>query len=169
MIPGEVGPLLAYFGGELRRLREAAGLTQTELGKPIIYAGALVDMIEAGQHKPSERFAEECDRLLQTSGALSRIWPLIDSACRSAWFEGIAELESSASTIRSLAPLLVPDLLQTSEYARAVLEARMPPLALEDIDRGVADCMERQGILDGPSPTEVDTRWYQSRGKCEYS
>jgi transcriptional regulator with XRE-family HTH domain len=152
MISSELGPVLAYFGGELCRLRKAVGLTQAELGKPINYTGALVDIIEAGSHKPSQQFVEACDRLLQADGALSRIWPLIGNVCRPEWFEGFAELESSASTIRSLAPLLVPDLLQTPEYARAVLAARMPPLALDDVNQGVADRVERQRILDRPSP-----------------
>jgi transcriptional regulator with XRE-family HTH domain len=137
----------AFFGAELRHHRKAAGLTQEELGEQINYTGALIGMIETTLRAPTLRFAEACDRVLGTDGALTRMWALVSRSPTR--YPDLAELEAAAVSIRSLEPLRIPDLLQTPEYARAVLASRA---ALDDIDQAVAGLMDRQRLLDQPSP-----------------
>lgn len=91
----------AYFGSELRRLRTAADLSQGRLGEIINYTGALVGLIETAKRTPSRDFAERCDAALDTDGALSRLWPLVNRGNFPSWFRGYVELESSATAIKS--------------------------------------------------------------------
>ena len=135
--------VLAYFGSELRRCRTAAELTQTQLGEAINYTGALVGMIETAKRTPTRDFAERCDAVLGADGALIRLWPLINRALYPAWFRGYVELEAMATRILSFDVQVVPGLLQTEGYARAVLLAGRHP----NIDELVAARLDRQRIL----------------------
>ncbi|MFD0531070.1 helix-turn-helix domain-containing protein [Kitasatospora arboriphila] len=69
--------VLGFFGSELRRFREASGLTQDRLGEVVNYTGSLVGLVETARRKPSREFTERCDAALGTDGALARIWPLL--------------------------------------------------------------------------------------------
>jgi DNA-binding XRE family transcriptional regulator len=134
----------AFFGAELRRYRKAAKLTQEELGERINYTGALIGMIETTLRTPTLQFAEMCDRVLETGGALARLWPLI--SLYPARDPDLGGLEASAVSIRSMSPLVLPDLLQTSEYALAMLMGMVGAVP-EDLGQSVATLMERQEIL----------------------
>ena len=138
----------AFFGAELRRARKLAGLTQDELGERINYTGALIGMIETTLRTPTLQFAEMCDRVLDTDGSLSRLWPLVNKTIYPSWFQGYMELEATASVIASFNPQAVPGLFQTEEYARAVLQAAC---WTEDVEQRVAARLARQKLLDHPS------------------
>lgn len=143
----------AFFGGELRHYRKEAGLTQDELGERVNYTGALIGMIETTLRTPTQQFAEVCDRVLDTGGALARLWHLIGRYC--VRYADLGEVEASAVCIWSIGPLLVPDLLQTQAYARAVLKTREPPLAPEQLDQAVVALVKRQAILGGRTPPDL--------------
>lgn len=70
------------------------------------------------------------------------------------WFRPWAELEQDAISIRSYQPLLVPGLLQTEGYARAVLATGglVPPVEVEQI---VAGRLRRQSILTAAAPPQL--------------
>src|SRR5215469_8916492 len=100
--PLELDPsssVLAYFGSELRRFRVAAGLSQERLGEVVNYTGALVGLVETAKRTPSRDFAELCDQALETDGALSRLWPLVNRGSFPSWFRGFVELEATATSI----------------------------------------------------------------------
>ncbi|MEW1654936.1 MULTISPECIES: helix-turn-helix transcriptional regulator [unclassified Streptomyces] len=63
------------------------------------------------------------------------------------WFSAFVSLESEANLVRSYQPHYIPGLLQTEDYAAAVLRAGMPHATPADIDRIVALRMERQALL----------------------
>jgi transcriptional regulator with XRE-family HTH domain len=67
-----------------------------------------------------------------------------------AWFSAFVSLEGEARTIRAYEPHYVPGLLQTEDYARAVLRAGSPHLPAPDIERSVALRLERQTLLTRP-------------------
>lgn len=78
-----------------------------------------------------------------------------------AWFRPWAELEQDAVSLRSYQPLLVPGLLQTEEYARAILNTGglVPP---SEVDQIVASRIDRQAVLRRdahPSSSRCSTRW----------
>ena len=119
------GPL-QFFGAELRRARTAAGLSQDQLGQRLGYSGAQVGKVETGERAPAQDFAEACDRAFPDAGGLfGRLYQLArrwDGGYPS-WFAEWIDSERRATSLRSWEPLLIPGLLQTAEYARAILAA----------------------------------------------
>ncbi|MDG4838320.1 helix-turn-helix transcriptional regulator [Micromonospora sp. WMMD967] len=66
-----------FFGAELRRMRERAGLSQARLGAMIRFSADLVRRVETADRFPSREFVEACDRALAADGALIRLLPLL--------------------------------------------------------------------------------------------
>jgi transcriptional regulator with XRE-family HTH domain len=144
--------VVAFFGAELRRLRSAAGMSQEDLGQRVSYSGSLVGMVETARRAPTRDFAERCDDALGTGGALARLWPLVSQEAMPRWFRPFAELEREATSIRSWEPLVVPGLLQTEDYARALIEAWQPGDGQEAVQQQVTARMERQHLLEREEP-----------------
>jgi uncharacterized protein DUF5753 len=71
------------------------------------------------------------------------------------WFDAYVGFETEAVTFRDFQPLYIPGLLQTEDYARAVLKAAPIEGTPEDVDRQVGLRIERQGILTGENPAEL--------------
>jgi transcriptional regulator with XRE-family HTH domain len=119
------GPL-QFFGAELRRARAAAGLSQDQLGQRLGYSGAQVGKVEMGERAPSQEFAQGCDQAFPEAGGLfGRLYQLArrwDGGYPS-WFAEWIDSERRATSLRSWQPLLIPGLLQTADYARAILGA----------------------------------------------
>ncbi|MFD5156479.1 Scr1 family TA system antitoxin-like transcriptional regulator [Streptomyces hawaiiensis] len=139
---------LDYFGSELRRYRESAGLSQKELGDCIFCTGSLVGQIETAHKVPTREFAERADAALMTDGCFSRLVGLVLRSQLPTWFQAYAEMEGSASYISTYQCQLVYGLLQTEAYARAVLGVEQK----EQLDEMVAARMERQRILEREQP-----------------
>ncbi|MDX3849316.1 helix-turn-helix transcriptional regulator [Streptomyces sp. AK02-01A] len=142
---------LAYYGAELRRLREAANLNQKQLGAILYCTGSLIGQIETARKLPTREFSERVDAALGTEGSLSRLLPLVLRSQLPPWFQQYAEMEARASYINMFQTQLVLGLLQTEEYARAVLSA----LVKDRLDERVAARMERQRILKRENPPLV--------------
>lgn len=90
---------LDYYGFELRRYREAAGLTQRQLGDIVNYTGSLVGQIETARKLPTPEFSERVDAALGTGGLLSRLVTLVMRSQQPAWFQQVAELQARATEI----------------------------------------------------------------------
>ncbi|MEV7012391.1 helix-turn-helix transcriptional regulator [Streptosporangium sp. NPDC051022] len=142
---------LAFFAAELRRLRDQAGWTQEQLAEAISYSATLVGMVETAQRNPSRDFVERCDRMLNTGGTLMRVWPILGQVAYPPWFREWVEIERQAHTLRNWQPLVFPGLLQTPDYARALLKGRRA-VAEERIEELVAARIERQSLLHGANP-----------------
>ena len=143
---------LALFSEELRRARSAAGLTQDQLGERIGYSPSLVAHVETGSRAPSLDFARRGDEVLSTGWLLARLQPFVRSEAYPAWFRDWVEIEREAVSLRWFEPLLIPGLLQTEEYARAVLAAAHPASPEDEVERLVSARMDRQAILDHAAP-----------------
>lgn len=143
---------LAFFGAELRRHRTAAGMSQDDLGHAISYSGALVGRVEMAERMPSQDFADRCDEALNTGGFFSRFRNLVKREAFPSWFGPFIEYEEKASKICNWDSRVVPGLLQTEDYARAVMRAGRPREVPEVIERDVAVRMDRQTILARESP-----------------
>ncbi|MFE2151002.1 helix-turn-helix domain-containing protein [Streptomyces lavendulae] len=139
---------LDYYGFELRRLREAANLKQSDLGGIVFCTGSLIGQIETARKVPTRDFSERVDAALGTGGLFSRLVGLVLRSQLPAWFQAYAEMEAKAAYISSFQAQLVYGPLQTPEYARAVLGVRTEG----DLDAKVAARMERQRIMDRENP-----------------
>ncbi|WP_330296538.1 helix-turn-helix domain-containing protein [Streptomyces sp. NBC_00503] len=142
---------LDYYGSELRRLREAAGLKQQQLGDIIFCAASLIGQVETTKKVPTREFSERLDAALGTDGHFSRLVGLVLRSQLPSWFQVYAEMEARATHISSFQPQLVYGLLQTEAYARAVLQAGWG----ENLEEAVAARMERQRILQRERPPLV--------------
>ncbi|MER5831882.1 helix-turn-helix transcriptional regulator [Streptomyces sp. NPDC002130] len=137
-----------FFGAELKRRREDAGITQVELGSRVFVSGGYIGQFEQAIRKPQLDVAQRIDGVLQTDGIFERLCrQLIDDRRYADYFAKAAELEAQATKICEFAPALVPGLLQTPAYARAVTLAMNPFAPDEFIDEKVSGRMERAGIL----------------------
>ncbi|MFJ9567906.1 Scr1 family TA system antitoxin-like transcriptional regulator [Streptomyces fuscichromogenes] len=139
---------LDYYGWELRRQREAHGLSQGQLGDIIFCTGSLVGQIETTKKVPTRDFSERVDAALGTDGVFSRLVGLVLRSQLPTWFQPYAEMEAKATYISTYQAQLVYGLLQTEEYAQAVLATGMP----DDLDGLVAARMERQRIPGREQP-----------------
>lgn len=139
---------LDYYGYELRRHRETAGLTQKQLGAIVNYTGSLVGQVETARKLPTAEFSERVDAALGTGGLLSRLLGLVLRSQLPAWFQQVAELEARATEIATFQTHMVHGLLQTEGYARAVL-GTMDPAGLDD---RTAVRLARQRILEKTEP-----------------
>jgi transcriptional regulator with XRE-family HTH domain len=143
---------LASFGAELRRRRAAAGMSQDDLGRAVMFSAALIGRIEMAERMPSQDFADRCDEALDSGGFFGRFRDLVKREAFPTWFGPYVENEERASKIHSWDQRFVPGLLQTEDYARAVVRAGRPREALEVLERDVTARMERQAILARQSP-----------------
>ncbi|MER7957719.1 helix-turn-helix transcriptional regulator [Streptomyces sp. NPDC096030] len=139
---------LDYYGSELRRLREEAGLNQQQLGDIVFCTASLIGQIETAKKVPTREFSERLDAALMTGGLFSRLVGLVLKSQLPTWFQQYAEMEAKAAYISTYQAQLVYGLLQTPAYARAVLGARTD----DDLDTKVAARIERQRILERETP-----------------
>ncbi|WP_418956963.1 helix-turn-helix domain-containing protein [Streptomyces tritici] len=140
-----------FFGAELKRRREAAGLTQDELGRRVFVSGGYIGQFEQAIRKPQLDVAQRIDEVLQTDGFFERTYrKLIDTSPYAEYFAAAAELETLATKICDFAPAVVPGLLQTAAYTRAVTLATNPFATDEYIEEKVSSRLERQHILKDP-------------------
>ena len=140
---------LDYYGSELRRLREEAGLNQPKLGKILFCTASLIGQIETAKKVPTREFSERLDAALLTGGFFSRLVGLVLRSQLPTWFQAYAEMEAKAAYISTYQSQVVYCLLQTEAYARAVLGVDQPERRLDEM---VAARMERQRILEREHP-----------------
>ncbi|MEV0323328.1 helix-turn-helix transcriptional regulator [Streptomyces sp. NPDC050658] len=136
------------YGEELRRLREAAGLTQEELSQRAVMSRTHIAHIEAGRRRPDAEDARRLDQVLGTSGFFVRFLPTLDGRRVAEHFAEALEFEGQATKIRVYAPKLVPGLLQTKAYACEVLSSGHPPKSDEKRDKLLVTRLERARILE---------------------
>ncbi|MCH6160199.1 helix-turn-helix domain-containing protein [Streptomyces marispadix] len=118
--------LPTFYGKELRWKREQAGLTQQKLVDGSFYGASHLSEIERGERRMPLDLARHVDQVLCTDGFFARRCEDVRKARRSGhadYFEKVLEAEKRAETIEEWCPTLIPGLLQTESYARAVLES----------------------------------------------
>ncbi|SED96145.1 Helix-turn-helix domain-containing protein [Streptomyces sp. 3213] len=142
---------LDYFGYEARRLREAAGMTLEQLGKVIYCTGSLIGQVETASKVPSRTFAEALDAAFMTDGFFSRLLKLVLRSQLPKWFQPYAEMEAKAAFISTYQCQVVYGLLQTPEYAAALVAVDHP----DRVEELVAARMERMRILEKKQPPAV--------------
>ncbi|MDB1088525.1 helix-turn-helix transcriptional regulator [Streptomyces sp. ACA25] len=139
---------LQGFGALLALFRKRAGLTQEQFAPLVGYSAAAVSSIEQGRRFPQRQFILQADQILEadevlkTSGRHLARRPGIAS-----WFRHWAQLEEEALNLWTYECRVVPGLLQSEAYARAVFQSRMPPLADAQVENQVSARMDRQHLL----------------------
>ncbi|MFD4871748.1 helix-turn-helix domain-containing protein [Streptomyces sp. NPDC058420] len=156
------------LGRRLQELREAAGIKREEAAQVLRVAPATVrrmEMAEVALKVPYVQVLlstygvseEEADAFVAlTEEANQPGWWQRFHDVLPEWFSLYVSLEGAAGLIRSYEPHFVPGLLQTEEYARAVLEAgTIGQTGPETIERHVSLRLARQGLLERDSPPHL--------------
>ncbi|GAA2711095.1 MULTISPECIES: helix-turn-helix transcriptional regulator [Streptomyces] len=141
----------AFYGSELRRLREEAGLTQERLGERVFCSGSYIGQFESAIRRPQLELSKLLDEVLGSGEHLQRLCRLARRTKVADYFADAAELEQQATTISEYAPMVVPGWLQTEAYARAVIRAAQRFAPKQVVDDYVRNRMERVQLLDSPS------------------
>ncbi|KUN08416.1 DNA-binding protein [Streptomyces yokosukanensis] len=149
---------------ELRRLRDAAGLTAREAARLLGVSPPHISQIETGFTGVSEtrlrRLAsnyactdqEFIDALVAMATDRTRGWWEDYRELLPTPFLDLAELEHHSTYRRDVEFLFIPGLLQTEGYARAAFSSRVPELPREELELRVRHRMQRKAVLDRPAP-----------------
>ncbi|GDY32820.1 helix-turn-helix domain-containing protein [Gandjariella thermophila] len=155
------------LAGELRRLREARQMTCQQVGAELDWSKSKVSRMETGhvplkitdvramlelyQVPPAER---EALITLAKDAKQKGWWHAYGDAIPN-WFETFVGLEAEAASIDNFEIDLLPGLLQTEDYARAMYQAARPTVAEEEVERLVRLRMARQERITGENPVRL--------------
>lgn len=154
---------MRLFGKELRRAREASGLTQDELGQKVACSRGQIGMVENGQRRMRADTVRDLDDILDTHGLLFRIWEDAGAERTAMRIADLLRAEAEATLIRSYHPTLVPGLLQTEGYIRGLFSAGLLSGSDEaDVDLEVRRRLERQQILASENPPRYTVVLYEA-------
>ncbi|MGW3294433.1 helix-turn-helix domain-containing protein [Streptomyces xiamenensis] len=156
------------LGADLRQLREGAKLGSEAVAREMGFSRPKLSRIEAGEVRVSQNdmkallslygVADEQRRSLFVQAARdahkSGWWQAYQDTLPRTYADYIA-LESEAVEIKNFEPILIPGLLQTEAYTRAVILANPAVLPQADVDRLVTVLRERQSILTGERPPRL--------------
>lgn len=148
--------MAVLFGARVRRLRTAAGLTQAELGARTHVVSTRITQIErASGAKPTLELARALDAALGADDLLVELWPYVYREAFPDWSRRFMEYSERAVAIRQYAAHVVPGLLQTEDYARAVLKVGRTLSGEEQLAERIALRMGRQERLSAPDRPEL--------------
>jgi transcriptional regulator with XRE-family HTH domain len=156
------------LGAQLRRLREACGITREKAGYAIRGSESKISRMELGRVGFKERDVtdllslygvtdtrQRTQLLALTQDANTPGWWHRYNDLLPGWFQPYLGLEAAASLIRTYEVQFVPGLLQTEEYARAVIRLGHSRAGSEEIERRVRLRMARQQILARLDPPQL--------------
>jgi transcriptional regulator with XRE-family HTH domain len=134
-----------HFGRQMRKERLARGWSIAELAQAMGVDAAHLGRVENGKRPPTERLAAACDRVFPDRRGWfgeyydeSRTWAEVPPGFRS-W----AEVEEKSSALRDWYPGILTGLVQSEDYARALIAAQ-PAITTETVAARLASRMERQ-------------------------
>jgi transcriptional regulator with XRE-family HTH domain len=158
---------LALFADELKAHRTAHGWTQADLAAKVMFSESLIAQVETCRKSATPDLAKALDRVFGTPGftddtsdgpgapgTFGRLVTRLRNLPFPASFRSFATHEAEAAALSSYQHSLVPGLLQTEDYARAVMETR-PNTTAEEIEEQVRGRLDRQAVLtrnDPPTP-----------------
>jgi transcriptional regulator with XRE-family HTH domain len=139
-------PTLTFLREQLRRARQARGLSQEELGKLLNYSSSQVSAVETGERPVPADYLARVDQVLDTGGLFTAMLELIRFHAAPDWFRPWEEIEREAIALRWYDPTVIPGLLQTEGYARAML-GTIDELTAEQVEARVVSRLARQAVL----------------------
>lgn len=174
MPPGRPTIRSRQVAGELRRLRKAAGLTTGEVGARLGLSQAKVSRVETGvsglqiedvaamlglYHVPAKR-REEILELVRRAAEPG--WVHVHRHSLPEQWQILIEWEDTATTLLHYQPTMIPGIVQTSDYARAIIKGTADrDLPQSEVDTKVAARLGRQGILSRPLPPHLHVLLYE--------
>ncbi|MFJ6694739.1 helix-turn-helix domain-containing protein [Streptomyces sp. NPDC091272] len=139
---------LKAFGEVVKAFRKRAGLTQEQFAPLVRYSLPTVASVEQGRRFPPGPFVERSEDVLDAFGAIKGAAKhLARKPGLAKWFRQWAEFERRAITLYTYECRVVPGLLQTEKYSKALHSEHLPPLSDEQIESQQDARTERQQLL----------------------
>ncbi|MBK3577611.1 helix-turn-helix domain-containing protein [Streptomyces sp. MBT65] len=144
----EASDSLRTFGGMLQALREHAGLSREQFGRQVGYSKHTVESVELGRRMPDDDFVEASEPVLGNTGAVRKAAEHLERRPGLAsWFRQWARKEKAAISLCTYECRMIPGLLQTEAYVRALSADQLPPLDDTEVEELWSARSDRQKIL----------------------
>ncbi|MFE0575330.1 helix-turn-helix domain-containing protein [Streptomyces albogriseolus] len=145
--------VVATVGRQLRLRREAVGLRVPEFAVAVGYGEDLVYKIESGKRIPRPEYLDTADDVLGAGGLVAAMKEDVRKVRYPKKVRDLAQMEARAVELHLYDPLHIHGLLQTPEYARALLSMRRPAYSAEEVERFIAARVARRSVFDrDPAP-----------------
>ncbi|MFI2286604.1 DUF5753 domain-containing protein [Streptomyces niveus] len=142
------------YGTELLRQRQLARMSLDGLSEVVNYSKTHLHGMETAERLPLPPISEKLDVAFGTGELFQGLWGVVKREHTPRRFDHCLELEAKAARIQAYGATLVPGLLQTSAYARAVFHRSNPSATSEKIASLAADRMSRQEVLRSDNPPD---------------
>ncbi|MET8979200.1 helix-turn-helix transcriptional regulator [Streptomyces sp. NPDC004539] len=145
--PQKTQPNWRYCGDQIKLWREESQLSRQKLADATEYSYDYVKAMENGRRKPTLRLLQTADQLCGAKGKLVAAYEFLKPEPYPARSQEYMDLEAEAIAVHDYALGLIPGLLQTEEYARALISETCPPLDDETVEERVQGRLKRQEAL----------------------
>jgi transcriptional regulator with XRE-family HTH domain len=148
------------LGTRLRALRADSGMTVEEVAEKLLCSATKISRLETGARRPSLRDVRDlCGLYMVDEPSSTELMNLARGAREQGWWtqyedlslDPLIGLEQAATSITCYSMYYVPALLQTADYAKAIIKAIAPKMDQEILQQRVEARMRRQQLLDGPN------------------
>ncbi|MGW1557549.1 helix-turn-helix domain-containing protein [Streptomyces sp. NPDC002144] len=145
--------VIATVGRQIKLRREAVGMRAADFGTAVGYGEDLVYKIEGGKRIPRQEYLDRADEVLGAGGLISATWEDVKKVRYPKKVRELGKLEEKAVESQLYDPLNIHGLLQTPEYARALLLMRRPAYIEDEVERFIAARVARKAVFErDPAP-----------------
>ncbi|MFI6289387.1 Scr1 family TA system antitoxin-like transcriptional regulator [Streptomyces sp. NPDC051018] len=144
------------FGSEMRRLRTAAGMSLERLADVLKYGKSSLARFETAEAMIPPDLPAKLDAAFGTDQLFEKLYGLARKEIHPDEFRRRMELESQARLIQEFSGQLVPGLVQTEAYARALFRTFNPKVTPEQAEDLLTARMSRQAVLSGENPPDLN-------------
>ncbi|MFC0601096.1 helix-turn-helix domain-containing protein [Streptomyces palmae] len=147
-MPSEPPMAWRYCGNQIKLWRIQANVSRQELADKSSYDYESIKSMEVGRRRPTLHLLEVADEVCGAQGKLKAAQEYLKPEKFRSYAQGYMEYEVEAIAHSSFQPMLIPGLLQTPEYIRALFQGHCPPMDDETQEVRLAARLERQNLLD---------------------
>ncbi|MEF9903366.1 helix-turn-helix domain-containing protein [Streptomyces sp. P9-A2] len=145
--------VITTVGRQLKLRRESVGMRVADFAAAMGYGEDLAYKVEAGNRIPRPEYLEKADEVLGAGGLLAAMSEDVAKVRYPKKVRNLAKLESQAVELLSYGSHNLHGVLQTEEYARALLSTRRPTLSEDELERAVAARTARTAVFErSPAP-----------------
>ena len=156
MVRRKVRPHAQRFGIELKKHRALRSRTQAHVANQLHVTDGLISGFEKGTHWPSQDKVQSMDKFLEAGGRLVELWVnLSNGSVYPDWLSELVKAEKVATAVKGWQPLAISGLLQTKDYARALVRATNRLASMEQVEEVVAGRMSRQSLWEQTNHPKV--------------
>lgn len=148
------------LGSELRKLREAQGMTAEQVATSLLVSQSKISRLENGRRSISQRDVRDLCQVygVEDEQLIESLMTMAKESRQRGWWHAFGDipysvyigLEADAASVRNYESLFIPGLLQTRDYAAAIVQGTQPDVTPSDVDRRVEVRMIRQNRIANP-------------------